>query len=142
MKKQRGGLSLVTVAVLLTSLLLLVLGSYRVTFHQIKVAQNELKMRRIHWLAEGAIECGYSFIRVMDADPSKLFFASYEASYQSMQHECLSDLSHEALFSHALSASRYQLSYQYDGTTRLNRAIELDTTSGEYRWLKGTWNDY
>lgn len=144
MKWQRGAISLLTTAVLLLALLLLVLGSYRAVFYQIKISQNEVEARRIHWLAEGAVECLYAYIQVSGVNPDRLLIGSSDSHFDAMQALCLSDVSMESLYLELpLMASpvsgHYRLVYQRNGITQLSRAIVLQ--AGSYQWQEGAWND-
>lgn len=60
--KQHGVVTLLITSVLLLGALVVTLGSYRSIFHQMKVAQNEVEGRKAHWLAEGGLECGFTYI--------------------------------------------------------------------------------
>ncbi|MFA0195540.1 hypothetical protein AB4454_12595 [Vibrio artabrorum] len=64
--KQCGVVTLLITSVLLMAALVVTLGTYRSVFHQIKVAQNEVEGRKAHWLAEGGLECTYSYLRELD----------------------------------------------------------------------------
>ncbi|EJL6929702.1 hypothetical protein ACEZLA_002800 [Vibrio cholerae] len=57
---QKGVATLLITTILLSIALVVTLGSYKNLFYQIKRAQNEVKARQEHWLAEGGLECGYS----------------------------------------------------------------------------------
>ncbi len=50
---QKGVATLLITAILLSIALVVTLGSYKNLFYQIKRAQNEIKARQEHWLAEG-----------------------------------------------------------------------------------------
>ncbi len=52
-KYQQGIGTLLITSILLSVALVVTLGSYKI-FYQIKRAQNEVKARQEHWLAEGA----------------------------------------------------------------------------------------
>ena len=65
-RKQRGVVTLLITSVLLVGALVVTLGTYRSVFHQIKVAQNEVEGRKAHWLAEGGLECGFTYIAEND----------------------------------------------------------------------------
>ncbi|EOV0103687.1 TPA: hypothetical protein RQJ82_002707 [Vibrio vulnificus] len=59
-KLERGIATLLITSVLLSIALVVTLGSYKTLFYQIKRAQNEVKSRQDHWLAEGGLECIYT----------------------------------------------------------------------------------
>lgn len=59
-KYQRGVATLLITSILLSVALVVTLGSYKNLFYQIKRAQNEVKARQEHWLAEGGLECIYT----------------------------------------------------------------------------------
>ncbi len=52
-KYQQGLATLLITSILLSIALVVTLGSYKNLFYQIKRAQNEVKARQEHWLAEG-----------------------------------------------------------------------------------------
>ena len=66
LRKQRGVVTLLITSALLIGALVMTLGTYRSVFHQIKVAQNEVEGRKAHWLAEGGLECTYSYLHQLD----------------------------------------------------------------------------
>ncbi|ENK1958469.1 hypothetical protein [Vibrio cholerae] len=57
---QQGIATLLITSILLSVALVVTLGSYKNLFYQIKRAQNEVKARQEHWLAEGGLECVYT----------------------------------------------------------------------------------
>ncbi len=61
--EQKGATTLMVTSVLLMVALAVTMGTHKATFYQIKRAQNEIKARQSHWLAEGAIECAYAQFR-------------------------------------------------------------------------------
>ncbi|MDF2154222.1 hypothetical protein [Vibrio sp. CAU 1672] len=70
MKYRESGIAtLLVTGVLLMVTLVVVLGAYRGVFFQIKRAQNEVKSRQQHWLAEGAIECGWAQYKALNSVP-------------------------------------------------------------------------
>ncbi|PWI34511.1 hypothetical protein DI392_05220 [Vibrio albus] len=60
MIRQKGAISLVVTSLLMVVSLALSVASYRSIFFQIKRAQNEVKSRQEHWIAEGGLECLYA----------------------------------------------------------------------------------
>ncbi len=60
---QQGIATLLITSILLSVALVVTLGSYKNLFYQIKRAQNEVKARQEHWLAEGGLECAYSNVK-------------------------------------------------------------------------------
>jgi len=106
---QNGVATLVIVSVLLMVTLVVTMGSYKSLFYQIKRAQNEIKARQDHWLAEGAIECAFAQFKqnnkvpplVTDCDSGQGVIAQFIATssgqriaaysdYSSLQKEILS----------------------------------------------------
>ncbi|MEI8599553.1 hypothetical protein P4S64_23625 [Vibrio sp. M60_M31a] len=67
---QSGYVALLVTSILLLLALIVVLASSKGIFFQIKVAQNELRARQAHWLAEGGVECAWSQFRVKNAVPT------------------------------------------------------------------------
>ncbi|MGR5336599.1 hypothetical protein ACPV5I_14340 [Vibrio gigantis] len=64
--KQQGAITLMLVSILLIGVLIVSLGSFKVTFYQIKRAQNEVQARKEHWRSEGGLECTYSYLLELD----------------------------------------------------------------------------
>ncbi|EOB3675564.1 hypothetical protein ACHELX_002416 [Vibrio vulnificus] len=60
MKLKAGYVTLLFTALLLLFSLVISLASARGLLYQIKIAQNEVKSRQEHWLAEGGLECVYT----------------------------------------------------------------------------------
>lgn len=58
--RQRGYVALLVTSVILLLALIISLALSKSVFYQIKVAQNEVKMRKSHWKAEAGLECAYS----------------------------------------------------------------------------------
>jgi hypothetical protein len=69
-KNESGATSLLVISLLLVAALVFTLGSYRTLFYQIKRAQNEVKSRQQHWVAEGGLECIFSKARLKNIIPS------------------------------------------------------------------------
>ncbi len=63
-KYQQGLATLLITSILLSIALAVTFGSYKNLFYQIKRAQNEVKARQEHWLAEGGLECVYSLAKL------------------------------------------------------------------------------
>ncbi len=68
--RQSGAATLLVTSVLLIVALVVTLGSYRTLFYQIKRAQNEVKARQEHWVAEGGLECIFSTALLNNIIPS------------------------------------------------------------------------
>ncbi|MBE3653297.1 hypothetical protein [Vibrio navarrensis] len=60
---QQGVATLLITSILLSVALVITLGSYKTLFYQIKRAQNEVKSRQDHWLAEGGLECLFTYVK-------------------------------------------------------------------------------
>ncbi len=69
-KSQLGATTLLVTSALLVVALLFTLGSYKTLFYQIKRAQNEVKARQQHWVAEGGVECIFSKARLNNTIPA------------------------------------------------------------------------
>ncbi len=69
-KYQDGVAALLVTCLLLAASLVIVLTSYRNVFYQIKRAQNEVTSRQQHWLAEGALECGWAQFKPIKSIPA------------------------------------------------------------------------
>ncbi|WP_417879361.1 hypothetical protein [Vibrio sp.] len=57
LSKQRGAATLLVAVLLLASVLVLSLASYKGVFFQAKRVQNEIEARQLHWKGEGRLEC-------------------------------------------------------------------------------------
>ncbi|HHF0508804.1 TPA: hypothetical protein ACPHTW_003877 [Vibrio antiquarius] len=64
-----GYTTLLVTSILLLLALIASLASSKGVFFQIKVAQNEIKSRQAHWLAEGGVECAWAQFRVSNIVP-------------------------------------------------------------------------
>ncbi|MGR5278207.1 hypothetical protein ACPV5J_16105 [Vibrio rotiferianus] len=62
MKQNKGATTLLITSLLLVAALIVILGSYKALFFQIKQAKNQVEARKEYWQAEGALECGYTHI--------------------------------------------------------------------------------
>ncbi|TVO36183.1 hypothetical protein [Vibrio algivorus] len=71
LSKQRGAATLLVAVLLLASVLVLSLASYKGVFFQAKRAQNEIEARKAHWIGEGGLECAYTKM-YQDRDQSVL----------------------------------------------------------------------
>jgi len=58
--RQRGYIALLVTSVMMLLVLIISLALSKSVFFQIKVAQNEVTMRKSHWKAEAGLECAYS----------------------------------------------------------------------------------
>ncbi|MDA0149237.1 hypothetical protein [Vibrio sp. LaRot3] len=129
--RQKGAMTLLTTALLLSVTLLLVLGSYKTTFHQIKVAQNELRSRSAHWSGEGALECFYSFLKTGKVHASDLTKGSSHSDYSALQSMCLDIPASEELFAELTAANVYRLVYQVDNVEVLSKSVESSSSGGD-----------
>lgn len=57
MKQQHGASLMLITSLLLAASLMVVMGSYKGVFYQIKRSHNEIESRKAHWLAEGGLDC-------------------------------------------------------------------------------------
>lgn len=123
--RQKGAMTLLTTALLLSVTLLLVLGSYKTTFHQIKIAQNELKARQAHWRVEGGLECGYAHI--------------VQNSLGSIPNTLNSDCSMVGLTNLSVSGADPDVLVAQLGTTQVSKAIQF-ASGGANGAIKSTSN--
>jgi len=100
---EKGWVTLLITSVLLISALVLGLASYKVLFYQIKRAQNEVKVRQAHWLAEAGIECAYAYIHRF---PEKLSALS-SASNTLLDDVCKQELKLASLYIEPLGGDSY-----------------------------------
>ncbi|MCF7354242.1 hypothetical protein [Vibrio sp. CK2-1] len=70
LSKQRGAATLLVAVLLLASVLVLSLASYKGVFFQAKRAQNEVEARQLHWKGEGRLECVMA--KVVQTSPSPI----------------------------------------------------------------------
>ncbi|MDA0120773.1 hypothetical protein [Vibrio sp. T11.5] len=59
MRRQRGAFLILVTSLLLAASLMVIIGSYKGVFYQIKRSQNEIESRKAHWLAEGGLDCAF-----------------------------------------------------------------------------------
>ncbi|MDA9558086.1 hypothetical protein N9R79_11420 [Vibrio sp.] len=72
LQKQKGIATLLVTSLLVSSALVVSMSSYKNVFYQIKRAQNEVKSRQSHWMAEGGLECAYAQYQLNGAIPTSL----------------------------------------------------------------------
>ncbi|GAA5646371.1 hypothetical protein [Vibrio proteolyticus] len=72
MIRQHGSAILLVTSVLLLAALVITLGSARQMFFLLKQANNHIKSRQQHWLAEGALECAMAQIQPLKVWPDIL----------------------------------------------------------------------
>ncbi|MGR5000623.1 hypothetical protein [Vibrio celticus] len=97
--KQQGAITLMLVSILLIGVLIVSLGSFKVTFYQIKRAQNEVLARKEHWQAEGGLECTYSYLLefgktiadIKDASARPADFSDWCSPYENKPQIDISD---------------------------------------------------
>ncbi|WP_318463513.1 hypothetical protein [Photobacterium leiognathi] len=78
--RQSGMTTLLITSMLLIVALLLSLASYKNLIYQVKRTQNEVLARQAHWLAEGGLECGFSYIKdIGDISAAKASFGNCES---------------------------------------------------------------
>ncbi|EGU39892.1 hypothetical protein VII00023_14261 [Vibrio ichthyoenteri ATCC 700023] len=144
MNQQRGVITILLTSVLLVVILLLVLGSYRITFHQLKVAQNEVRSRSQHWMAEGAIECLFAYINATGIAPAQLTQNSTMASFDTMRTLCVDNASEQALFTEPVASHYYRVVFEVDDVRLVSKTMVKTIHQGHtsYRWLKGSWSDW
>ena len=143
-RRQQGAVTLLLTSLLLVVILLLTLGSYRITFHQIKIGQNELTARRLHWMAEGAIECLFTYLRVSNVNPAELTEGNSSTALSEMQSLCLNDLTHQALFTELDATHHYRLVFAWQHQRLVSKSVVAKLHDGQmvYFWLQGSWRDW
>ncbi|ELR66102.1 hypothetical protein C942_00288 [Photobacterium marinum] len=62
MRRQRGVVTLLVTTMILLASLIFSLASYKNLYYQLKRSQNEVLSRKVHWLAEGGLECGFAAV--------------------------------------------------------------------------------
>ncbi|USD33174.1 MULTISPECIES: hypothetical protein [Vibrio] len=72
MKKQSGAALIVMTCLLLSVTLMVIMGSYKGVFYQVKRSNNELDSRTAHWLAEGGLECAFASVSSEGLIPESL----------------------------------------------------------------------
>ncbi len=103
--QQQGIVTLLVTSMLAIALLMLSLASYRGLFYQIKQAQNELKARQEHWLAEGGIECAYAYLHSFPERLSSLL----EQGNAELNDVCKQELGMSDIYVEALEEESYIL---------------------------------
>ncbi|GAL11353.1 hypothetical protein JCM19233_2339 [Vibrio astriarenae] len=87
-KKQAGAAVMFVVTALLLAVLIILLGCYKSLYFQIKRANNHIESRQEHWLAEGALECGWAQFKqtkdvpvlITDCDSGQSVFPTFTRS--------------------------------------------------------------
>ncbi|MBD1555907.1 hypothetical protein HC752_03085 [Vibrio sp. S9_S30] len=94
-RRSEGYITLTITSFILLAALILVMGSYKQVFFQIKRAQNEVKSRQEHWVAEGGLECGFASmnIRKLSSIPNNLMVDCNDLSLSSL----MKDASNESI---------------------------------------------
>ena len=126
---KKGFATLAITSILLVIALGYSLSSYRSIYYQIKVANNELEARQVHWRAEGGLECAFAKI-MLDQDITKLS-ESVSANY--FKNTCATPMSLYEVKTKNTGGSDYLISAQsYVSYGRhLKKSISVDDGSGQ-----------
>ncbi|CCN47032.1 conserved hypothetical protein [Vibrio nigripulchritudo MADA3029] len=117
MRRNQGYITLTVTSFVLVAALILILGSYKQVFFQIKRAQNEVKNRQEHWFAEGGLECGFASINVR--------------SLNSIPNNLLSDCNDISISSLTKDASNSSVLVSKSGNTRLKKEINFLSSNSQ-----------
>ena len=116
-RRSEGYITLTITSFILLAALILVMGSYKQVFFQIKRAQNEVKSRQDHWIAEGGLECGFASINVR--------------SLNSIPNDLLSDCSDISLSSLTKDASNSSVLVSKSANTLLKKEINFLSSNSQ-----------
>ncbi|WP_104401934.1 hypothetical protein [Vibrio penaeicida] len=116
-RRSEGYITLTITSFILLAALILVMGSYKQVFFQIKRAQNEVKSRQDHWVAEGGLECGFASIKVRGLN--------------SIPNNLLSDCSDISLSSLTEDVSNSSVLVSKSGYTRLKKEINFLSSNSQ-----------
>lgn len=123
--QQQGITTLFVTSILAIAALMLSLASYRGLFYQIKQAQNELKARQAHWLAEGGIECAFAYLHSFPDRLNELF----EQGNAELNELCKQELGLTDIYIEELGDDSYLLHAVGESST-LRRYVEYREVSG------------
>ncbi|EJY5650338.1 hypothetical protein OGN88_000464 [Vibrio cholerae] len=125
---QQGVVTLLITSILLSVALVVTLGSYKNLFYQIKRAQNEVKARQEHWLAEGGLECAFSTIK-RDKDSSKLTLAVSQSYFHD---DCTTPLGLEKITAELIGSGSYQInSITITRYSKHSKSVVFDSDSSK-----------
>lgn len=165
---QQGIMTLFMTSLLLSAALVITLGSYKALFYQIKRAQNEVKARQQFWIAEGGLECIFSFAntshqlpdassypvcnqlggisyRYQQPERTQLTVAAtygYSTVHKSMIYQIISNIAERSVDPSELSPNSDSEQADLLKET-INKPERLSTHSvnlvHEFKWQQGSW---
>ncbi|EOX1770524.1 hypothetical protein ACPD1E_002287 [Vibrio cholerae] len=123
---QQGVATLLITSILLSVALVVTLGSYKNLFYQIKRAQNEVKARQEHWLAEGGVECLFAYVK---DDASRIALVT-PVNHTSLNSLCKNMLNLSRLNLSDLGGKIYRI-HSETGWTKLNKNLTMLANGGK-----------
>ncbi|EGQ9965920.1 hypothetical protein [Vibrio cholerae] len=123
---QQGVATLLITSILLSVALVVTLGSYKNLFYQIKRAQNEVKARQEHWLAEGGLECLFAYVK---EDASRIALVT-PVNHTSLNTLCKNTLNLNRLNLSDLGGRIYRI-HSETGWTKLNKNLTMLANGGK-----------
>ncbi|EHZ7343580.1 TPA: hypothetical protein ACGUW9_004696 [Vibrio vulnificus] len=125
---QQGVATLLITAILLSVALVVTLGSYKTLFYQIKRAQNEVKSRQEHWLAEGGLECLFTYVK---EDVSRIAFVTPD-DHTKLDSICKNSLKLKSIHVSDLGGSAYRIhSKTQNEWSNLEKIFSKSTNGGK-----------
>lgn len=135
---QSGAITLLMTSVLLAVALMMSLASMKAVMYQIKRAQNEIKVRQIHWRLEGGIECAAASVVAHQSNLVLLL------SNRSELDRCAAILTIDSLKVEALPAEQFVITATF-GQHQIRRRFHFLASNTEnssvtrFRWARGGW---
>lgn len=125
---QQGFATLLITSILLSVALVFTLGSYKTLFYQIKRAQNEVKSRQDHWLAEGGLECLFAYVK---EDISRIASVTPD-DHTELDSICKNSLKLKSLHVSDLGGSAYRIhSKTQNEWSNLEKIFSKSTNGGK-----------
>ncbi|KGK10531.1 hypothetical protein BOO29_09950 [Vibrio navarrensis] len=125
---QQGVATLLITSILLSVALVITLGSYKTLFYQIKRAQNEVKSRQDHWLAEGGLECLFTYVK---EDVSRIVSVIPD-DHTELDGICKNSLKLKKLYVSDLSSSTYRIHAKTQNDwSNLEKIFSKSTSKGK-----------
>ncbi|MBG0755975.1 hypothetical protein [Vibrio cidicii] len=125
---QQGVATLLITSILLSVALVITLGSYKTLFYQIKRAQNEVKSRQEHWLAEGGLECLFTYVK---EDVSRIASVIPD-DHTELDGICKNSLKLKRLYVSDLGSSAYRIHAKTQNDwSNLEKTFSRSTSTGK-----------
>lgn len=135
---QCGAITLLMTSVLLAAALMMNLASMKTVMYQIKRAQNEVKVRQIHWRLEGGIECAAASVVAHQSNLAVVL------NHASQLDRCAAIVTIDSLAVEALPAGQFVITATF-GLHQIRRRFHFLASNAEnsgqtrFRWVRGGW---